>query len=700
MKKAQNFFPIGASYAPLPKATEVDISEWSDDLKRFKALGLNTFRLFICWDRVEKRRGVRDFSRIDYAFKLAEENDLKVIVNMGGTFDNLQAIYPPRWLWYDLHCTVRKPRPDSPETVEANRFKLCYDDPVYQREAKNFLQEAVARYKDNPQLIAWSGWNEPRVAECYCKHTLRFFRDYLNEKYGSLDALAEAWSTEFPVYFRTWEDVFPQSEASFHGGGYIPFLDWREFQEYNRTEKFNLIRSWIKEIDPDTPVISHLHRTAAADIFGKSDILGTSIYTIHAQRKGNDWDPYEYTVRNNLPFLSEGRRSHREDPNGFWVVETEAGPVWWVHNLIPRSYSPRKMNARDVLFVANGARALLRWLYRSRVSDTQAGEFNMVGWDGSMTERAREFGKLADFLNANSEVLLSHEPANPGIFIWSDSDFVNHTEAEGYTVRYGGSKFGYYHALRHAGYTAEFCNTRQLKEGLLKSAKALFIPFHPYVDPDIAEILREFVANGGLLVVEAPFAIKNMNAIHYEITPGKLTDVFGVQVFDMVKLESGICGDLPAFDLRPVMRPQGGTVEKVFPDDGTPAIVSNTYGKGKTVYYASVLGSAYDPDAGEAFRQELVSRLSAVGLKPGWKIGGGCDASNKNIYVCPRALADGSTLLFILNMDDRASEFTVALPGVSQCRELGCSEEHGNTFADGKFTLKLGDWGWSIWVCR
>ena len=129
MKADPKFFPIGATYAPLPKATEVPVSEWPEDIANIRKLGLTTFRVFLCWDRVETERGKRDFSKIDLAFDLAEKNGLKVIGNVGGTFTNLQAIYPPRWLVYDLGCTLLKETPESSGELHFNRFKLCYDDP-------------------------------------------------------------------------------------------------------------------------------------------------------------------------------------------------------------------------------------------------------------------------------------------------------------------------------------------------------------------------------------------------------------------------------------------------------------------------------------------------------------------------------------------------------------------------------------------
>ncbi len=715
MKKP--FFPVGATYAPLPKATEVDIAEWPQDIENIAKLGLNTFRLFLCWDRVEQEPGRRDFSRIDRAFELAEQHGLRVIVNVGGTFTNLQAIYPPRHLVYDRHCTLLKPKPDADEELRFNRFKLCYDDPSYQEAAGEFIRCAVARYRDRPALLAWSGWNEPRLAECYCRHTTALYRQWLREKYGSLETLAAAWSGEFPVRFRSWEDVNPQPEANFEAGGYVPFLDWRSFLAWNRTAKFNLIKNWIREIDPATPVISHLCSPCDADIFGEEDILGTSVYTIHAQGKSaTGFSPYEFTFRQNIQFITEGRRGSRRDPEGFWVVETEAGPVSWVHNLIPRGYSPRQMNARDLLLVAHGARAVLRWLYRSRISDAQAGEFNLVGWDGRITERAAEFGELARFLNEHADVFTTHTADFSGVAILDSRDCGNIAAAEGYANRYDNAPHHLYNALLHTGIRAEFRNARQLREGALETdgIRALFIPFRPHVDPWMAKKLRDFVEAGGTLIAESPFATKGTCGVHYEVTPGEMTDLFGLQVFDLEQLKEPACGPLPAFDFKAVAEVGKGTVEATFPD-GSPAVVSHRYGKGRTVLYLSQVSIAcqiekpfYPHDApvlsfreGEPFRRELLRRLEPAGITPGWTFDRIEPEAEKHLQIFRRQTPEGGMLLFVLNMDDAPHRFTLRFPDVEHLAPLGASspgEQPRTGGASAEF--QLNQWGWAVLTGR
>jgi beta-galactosidase len=687
----------------LAKATEVDCSQWEQDLKNFKELGLNTFRLFICWDRVEQKRGERDFSKIDYAFDLADKYNLKVIVNTGGTFANLQAIYAPRWLVYDEDCQILMPTPNTSEKLEANRFYLCYDDPKYQELAKDFLQEAIARYKDCSSLLAWSGWNEPRISECFCKHSTKQFREWLKNKYGNIDELEKAWSTEFPVSFRDWSDVFPQKSANFSDGGYVPFLDWKYFLEYNRKSKFELIQKWIKEIDSETPVISHVCTPHDSDIFGSEDILGTSIYKIHGDGKRDKPFTAEEFANQSTFLMSRGFRKHRKDPQGFWVVETEAGPVSWVHNTMPRSYTARQMNARDLSYISYGARAIQRWLYRSRISDAQAGEFNLVGWDGTITERARAFGELAAKVNQNTSIFLNHLPSNNDIYILGVNDYNYHAEAEGYGWRYHNSLYVLTNALRHLGYNFHVCNERQIHEGILNEAKILFCPHCIYLNAATEKVLRIFVKKGGSIIAETPFAIKNREGIHYEKTPGNMVDIFGAQVYDMERLgDDQKLGKLPGYDLIGHIRLQGGTVEAEF-DTGSPAIVSNNYGKGRAVLYASQVVINYSnasgviscPENARLIKAELKKQLDLAGVASAWELSCTEDVRN-HIHIAKRMLPDGRKLVFVINMDDKDHSIKVKIPKLINAKELISSDEMSAKINDEEYSFDFKDWGWSV----
>ncbi len=665
MKKTTRV-PVGATYAPLAKATEVDVSEWDADLERFAKLGLNTFRLFIAWDRIEIKRGVKDFSKVDLAFELAAKHRLQVIANVGGTFTNLQAIYPPRWLLSELDCQ----RVVEDFGAEANavppRIKLCYDDPKFQREAMSFIKEAVARYKDRPELIAWSGWNEPRKPNCFCRHTLALYREWLKRKYGALEKLNAAWSSEFPLEFGSWDEINPQLKTGFEHGGYAPWMDWDEFRAWNRAEKFRLVTKTIKEVDEEHPVLSHLCGPHDSDTFDCEDIGGTSIYTyFHNGRERGELSDAKLNavLRWNSAWMASGYRKDRYEPESFWVLETEAGPVSWVHNLMPKTYSARKMNARDMIFVGSGARCVLRWLYRSRISDSQAGEFNLVGWDGSTTERAEEFGRLAKFLDANANLFLNSAPAKEEVAILTEQDGMERLfQAEEMAQKYIWLRDVWHAILADAGFQAKPITSKQIYGGRLDGVKALVVPMRPYVDAKLAAALEDFAAKGGLVVAESPFATKDMRGVHWERTPGSgLDEVFKVQVYDLEKLFEDKCGGIPAFDFKAIMRlKKGAKVEAKF-EDGAPAIVSSVHGKGGALLFASIVSARYEWANGAPLRKTLRKSFERVGAKPWHKLECAKKDGEATKSVLYRGLPDGASLLTVVNFGEDFDKLKITL---------------------------------------
>lgn len=694
-------FPVGATYAPLAKATEVPIEEWDNDIVTLAGLGLNTVRLFIAWDRIEQREGERDFARVDHAFALAERHGVQVIANVGGTFANLQAIYPPRWLLDERRCQQVVDAPGQGDPPPAPRIRLCYDDPAYQEAALDFIRAAVERYRGHPRLLAWSGWNEPRVAACFCPHTLALYRRWLEARYRTLDALGAAWSSEFPLSYRSWDEVMPQPRTGFEHGGYAPWLDWKAFCQQNRSGKFRLVADAIRSVDRAHPLLSHLCGPHDADIFDCEDVVGTSVYT-YFHRGGERVELADGELARGLDWstaqMALGNRPDRRVPDAFWVLETEAGPVSWVHNLMPRTYSARKMNARDMIFVAHGARGLLRWLYRSRISDAQAGEFNLVGWDGSVTARAQEFGRLAGFLDAHAGLFLASRPAPAEVALLAPGAEVKRLfEAEDCGGKYDDLARHWYAALADLGIPCALLNDRQLHAGGLAGVKALIVPMRPYVDADLAAVLERFVAGGGLLIAESPFATKDLRAVHWRHTPGAgLAAVFGVQVYDLDKLAEDACGGIPAFDFQAVGRVQGCTVEAAFAD-GTPAITANRHGAGRAVLFLSIVSARYAAgDPGAALRARLLADLAAAGVRPWHRVEGVAVGSADEVVVRHRALPDGRRLVVAVNFSRCARTIGLDFPGARPCVVGGADGEGACAVAGSLVRFAAGPYSWAV----
>lgn len=213
----QNFFHYGASMAPYAKSTDWPMEEWDDDLAMMKKLHFTTARVFLAWDRVEIREGEFDWSRQDYFLDCAQKHGIKVILNVGGVFQSLQGIYPPRYL-RRFHYHPRLPDPGRPAYNDGPCFTVCSDNPDYAERALAFIAGAVRRYAAHPALCGWMSWNEPNNSRfCYCPATVAKFHTFLKRKYqGDIAALNRVWGTEFPVDFADFEELAPPRFQRFH----------------------------------------------------------------------------------------------------------------------------------------------------------------------------------------------------------------------------------------------------------------------------------------------------------------------------------------------------------------------------------------------------------------------------------------------------------------------------------------------------
>ncbi len=191
-----------------------------------------------------------------------------------------------------------------------------------------------------------------------------------------------------------------------------------------------------------------------------------------------------------------------------------------------------------------------------------------------------------------------------------------------------------------------------------------------------------------------------------------MTNLFGAQVYDMIKLtDDETCGGIPAFDFHAKIECQGGEVEGYF-GNGDPAIVTNHYGKGKTILYGSNLFDAYqlapllhgssNPKVitwkeGEPLRNELRKRLADAGVQPTHELFDVEDDSIKNIQISFRKLPDGGRLLFVVNMDDKPNHFAMRFDNMTSFRLLSDSEDgQGTAITPDKLSFSLNDWGWSV----
>lgn len=660
-------FMFGASYAPYALGEEWPEEEWEQDILRMKEMQFNTIRIFITWSRIEKKKDQYDFSMVDTFFELAKRHGMKVIVNFGGLFGNACGMGRP-WYLRDVE-------------------DFCNDNPYVAQRADLFLRKAVERYRSREELIGWMTWNEPNnMEQCKCKHTMKYFRRWLKEKYGSIEALNRAWEGGEPVCFESFEEIRGKA-----GQGMAGSLDLARFHQWNLKRRMIEIKNIAEELDPEHrfTTANMVYHSAATEgptnssTYGVSieqmgeamSMMGVSCYIIEHR-----YDPqpaWKVSYK-----LSRLRTASCDEHHRMIILETGAGP-----NI--RQLSPVRRNTLMWQMVAHNIKGMLMWNYRCRLDGGQVALFQLMAFDGSLTERGEEIAKLNALFQKNAK-LLNHVYPSPEAAVLTLEDTMLMQEAN-YPIgsihsaldfdRVQESRFGAYKMLWDMKISADCLTESRLND--LSKYKVILMPAQEQMTPALSEALKKYVAEGGTLIAEGPLGFRNEEARLIYKAPGYgMDEVFGCYLNDRQKstvastiiLQDG--SEMPVCDFYSVLYPTTAEVvcrysgiggldmsEKGKEADGEElvngrkkgaAITVNRYGKGLAVCAGTEIFRIYATAPNEVLSKWMKQLIKDTGICPDVELEG--DTENvEAVRLCGEKEEDGVLYLLTNHSEECAS---------------------------------------------
>lgn len=177
---------VGAYYYP----EHWEESQWDRDLKKIAEMGFEfTHFAEFAWAQLEPEEGVYDFEWLDKAVDLAAKYDLKVIMCTS-------TATPPVWL-VRRHPDVLITREDGTTMDHGARQHASFSNNYYREYSQKMIAELAKHYGQDERIMGWQLDNEPRPSVDYSEDALDRFRDWLREKYKTIDELNEAWGTNF-----------------------------------------------------------------------------------------------------------------------------------------------------------------------------------------------------------------------------------------------------------------------------------------------------------------------------------------------------------------------------------------------------------------------------------------------------------------------------------------------------------------------
>lgn len=729
--QAETFFPMSVWYgggqarAPMLERDPLAKREtWRRDLQQIHKLGFNTIRCWIDWATGEPREDQYNFETIDVLLKLAEQEGLKVIIQV--YMDSA-----PSWVgrkYPDALFVSSNGMAIHPESAPG----YCRDNDGVRQAELRFFTALAERAKQSPAFLGWDLWSEPHVINwatptyienpefCFCKYTLARFRRWLRRKYGTLEGLNQSWYRQYA----SWDEVEPNRMSTILS--YTDFIDWKEFIAGKLGEDLHDRYLAVKRAAPGAVATSH---AAGIGLFssplwweGQSDdwtmtqqvdYYGTSFYPKHSAFVDRDvqWRGALLDFTRSFGFADGGR--------GFWIGELQSGFGTIALNVSP-TVTPEDIRIWTWSALARGAKAINDYAWYPMSTGYESGGYGLIQLDGTITDRARLAGSIARVVDRNQALFLPARPPQAQVAIVYNplSYFVGGRQRE---AAYGGpqgevagierdSMMGIYRALFPTNVPLDFVHINHLSPDALRPYKLLLLPYPLMIPAASAAALKEYVRSGGTLVAEARLGWSNEHGAASPAIPGMgLDEVMGCRE---TAVQTGAQGrttlqwtgaDLPGFEpgdalpgrwyeetLVP-LGPRAHVVAKF--SSGGAAAVTSSYGEGRTLMLGSYIGGAY-----EKTRDAAGVRFYAALLK--WA---GVEAP---ITVEPadlevRSLESGShRLVFVFNHGNEAVAASVRLAAAANATDITTGQQVGLAPEGGRVVMRNRIGPRDVWVLR
>jgi beta-galactosidase len=574
----------------------------------------------------------------------AEENLAKTGMSLqlrGGAPPDYVAAFETAWVPY----TTRILSQSRDEQGVMRPF--CWNDEAAVQEHVTKLAQDYLPAREHGVFVYSLGDENDTLGSCLSPHCAVAYRRYLQETYGSLDALNASWGTAFGAWGEVGLSKADDNEeaTSVQQGNTARWFDRQAFKSYNYVQYCRKYAEAYREIDPEA-------RTGfeGAGTFAGGDDLDLIARSLEF------WSPYPGTADE--------------------VLRSLAAPGFPHANWMGYTKDASSLLGKFWRMVTRGMDAVWWWRWDC------IGAFH--GWlapDLRPYPAVQEIVKDTQIVRDGlGDLLLKSEMQDDGVAVlYSYPSVFAHKLGEGGSYgAYESAHLAVHTMVRDLGLQFRYVTDRQLRLGEFdaKRWKVLFLPRAEALGDTEAEVIRQYVEHGGVVIADVR---PGMYDDHCKARArGVLDDLFGVtrEGAGAAKVATAALRGEAAFSFEkalvdPAVRLSTGEAQGEA--EGVPLVITRQVGRGRTVLlnFAAAaypkLSAAETPEAAATLVRTV---LAAAGVTPEIGLGGLRGARARGVETI--RWLNGDTQIVALFREGGTAEETlqVRLPRAAQVYDL------------------------------
>jgi len=571
----------GADYYPEHWPEE----RWEEDARLMQEMGLNVVRMAeFSWTKMEPRMGEFHFEWLEQAINLLAEHGIKTVL---GT----PTATPPAWI-VEQNPEIFPVDSHGIRRGFGGRHHDCQSNITYRAHIRRFVTAMAEYFKDNKHVIGWQIDNEFGNSHgdlCMCPSCTASFQAWLKQKYGDIDTLNREWGNCFWSQDYGKFEQIPSPKLTVTGQNPSAMLDWKRFCSDLIVEFQQFQIDIIRNICPDK-FITH-NFMGFADKVNYFDLAKNLDFISHDQYPGLF---LAQPPKQPEDFLSASLDLMRGTKGkSFWIMEQQAGITGW--EFMGRSPKPGQLSMWAMHSIAHGADAVVFFRWRTCTVGTEQYWHGILPHSGNPGRRYEELKSLIHKTQPLMKALQGSIPhSEVGIVFSYDQEYAFRIQPHHPDFDYVQHLMRYYNAFYQKNIPIDFL----ADTGDFSKYKLLIAPLQYLMNPELEVKYKEYVKNGGNLVLTMRTGVKNMNNVCMSDCelPGGLSELTGLEVLDYDCLRN--TNILVDWDGQTFTAEKWSDIINVTTADvlaryeseyyaSAPAVTVNTYGHGKAYYVAS-----------------------------------------------------------------------------------------------------------------